>query len=243
MRRFERSASPLSAVIAVFALMLAVSPAWAQTWPRRDVQGVVVDASTGRAIGGAWIELADGGAGVYTDADGRFVLRDVRIGTVALKAEQLGYTDFAEERTIADEGSLRIALQPDPVVLKGIKVVTDRLEARRNSIPYGVRAWDSAYMLSTSAADAYDFVKLNTFTRPCGFSTCIYRRGRLTYPAVFIDEVPYIGGLDNLHGLPIEHLYLIELIGSQVRVYTKGFTRRLAMHEAPLMPVLSGGMY
>jgi hypothetical protein len=95
--------------------------------------------------------------------------------------------------------------------------------------------------MSTHAFDAFDFVRLHTFTRSCGFGTCIQRRGRLERPLVYIDEAPYLGGLDDLRGLPLEHLYLIEVIGSQVRVYTKNFAERLATRGAPLMPMLVGG--
>lgn len=228
-------AGPLLAI----SLLMVVSPTWAQTFERRNVIGTVVDASTGAPIGGAWVGLADGGAGSWTKADGRFVLHDVRIGTIALEASQLGYSDFAEERVIdAGEGELRIALDPDPVMLEGVRVVADRLAARRNAIPYSVRAYDTDRILQSAAADAYDFVRFNTFTRSCGFGTCIYRRGQLVRPVLYIDESPYYGGIDDLHGLPIEHLYMVEIIGSQVRVYTKNFAKRLATRSAPLIPVL-----
>jgi hypothetical protein len=206
------------------------------------VQGVVVDSASGQPIAGAWVQIADGGDGVYTDREGRFRLHDVRIGTVAFEAAQLGYADFAEEMTVGEgDTELRIVLAPDPVVLEGVRVIADRLASRRNSIPFAVRAYDTERIMTSNAFDAYDFVKLNTFTRSCGASTCIYRRGRVVRPAVYIDEARYLGGLDDLRGLPVEHLYLIEVIGSQVRVYTKNFAERLATRGAPLMPVIVGG--
>jgi len=228
---------PSTSVVLLF-LFLA-SPAWAQSWAHRDVQGVVIDGSTGEPIMGAWVGLADGGDGAFTNREGRFVIHDVRVGTVAFEATQLGYADFAAERAIdSGESSLRIVLEPDPIMLEGIRVTADRLAARRNAIPFSVRAYDTDRILTSGAADAYDFVKFNTFTRSCGFGTCIYRRGQLVRPAIFIDESPYYGGLDALHGLPVEHLYLIEVIGAQVRVYTKNFAKRLATRSAPLIPVL-----
>lgn len=240
MRRFPTRVRATGPAFSLLFLLVAV-PALAQSWPRRDVQGTVVDGSTGAPIVGAWVQIADGGNGTYTDRDGRFVLRSVRIGTVAFEASQLGYADFAEERIIeeGEDQQVRIAITPDPVVLEGIRVIADRLASRRNSIPYSVRAYDTARLMTSSSVDAYDFVKQNTFTRSCGFNTCIQRRGRLVRSTLFIDESPYMGGIDDLRGLPVEHLYLIEVIGSQVRVYTKNFAERLATRGAPLMPVIA----
>lgn len=240
MRRFPTRVPWPGPAIALLMILIA-TPALSQTWPRRDVHGMVVDGATGQPIAGAWVQIADGGDGVYSNREGRFRLQDVRIGTVAFEAAQLGYADFAEEVSIGESDTeLRIALAPDPVVLEGIRVTWDRLASRRNAVPFAVRAYDTDRIMTSHAFDAYEFVKLNTFTRPCGPGTCIYRRGRVVRPVVYIDEARYLGGLDDLRGLPLEHLYLVEVIGAQVRVYTKNFAERLATRGAPLMPVLVG---
>jgi hypothetical protein len=240
MRRFPTRVRWPGPAIALLLILIA-TPALSQTWPRRDVQGVVVDSATGQPIAGAWVRIADGGDGAYTNSDGRFRLHDVRIGTVAFEAAQLGYADFADELTIGEgDTELRLALAPDPVVLDGVRVISDRLASRRNAVPYAVRAYETDRIMTSGAFDAFDFVRLNAFTRSCGLSTCMYRRGRVVRPLVYIDEARYLGGLDDLRGLPIEHLYLIEVIGAQVRVYTKNFAERLATRGAPLMPMLVG---
>jgi hypothetical protein len=147
--------------------------------------------------------------------------------------------------TIAPDGAtVRIELEPDPVMLKQIEVVSNRLERRRNAIPYSVQAYDAEDLATTASFDAFDFVRTRLFTAPCrslSFSTtCVRRRGQVISPEVFVDDSHYFGGLDILYGWMPQDLYAIEVIanGAQVRIYTKNYADRLARGKMRMMPVI-----
>jgi hypothetical protein len=206
--------------------------------------GVVVDRVTGTPIVGAYVEIVERDAGTYTDAQGRFKFSRVRPGTYSLKVQQLGYTEGASTvRVEAGSGLVRVELQPDPVMLQAIEVVTNRLTRRRNSLAVSVRAYHANELATTASFSAFEFVRSRMTTVPCpsrSFAThCLWRRGSVVSPQVVVDEVPYFGGLDVLTSYDPRDLYLIEVLdaGRQVRVYTTWFAQRLAQGKVRLSPV------
>jgi iron complex outermembrane receptor protein len=228
----------------VLFLVMAASPVAAQEPGRTDVRGAVIDRTSGSPLIGAYVGIAGSRSWTTTDRDGRFILKGLPLRDVTLEVTQLGYADLERSiRLTEDFEPLRIELAPDPIVLEGIRVVSDRLRARRNSIPYSVRAWDADDLATSPSFDAFDFVRSRMAMSPCprgSHSTnCIIRRGRVVSPRVYVDDAPFLGGVDVLLGWNTFDLYAIEVIGSgaQVRVYTKAFAERLARGKARLTTI------
>jgi hypothetical protein len=226
-----------------------LAPLTAQDNTKADVQGVVVDRASGAPIVAASVTIVGRRTSFLTDREGRFRFKGVPTGQVTIEVEQLGYADFSETRTIEANGApLRLQLEPDPIVLKGVQVIADRMKVRRSAVATSVRAYTAEQLAMSASFDAYDFVRSRLWIMPCDAryaaaaftSSCIMRRGSITAPTVYIDEARHIGGLDDLMGWPMDDIYLVEVYssGAQVRVYTKRFAERLAKGRGFLDPVI-----
>jgi CarboxypepD_reg-like domain len=229
----------------VFPAIVALPAAGQNTEKQTDtLSGIVVDAMTGAPLIGVWVGIDGSRSDAYTDRDGRFAIHGIRTRAFTLVAEQLGYKDASVDIAEVNDQPIRIELKPDPVLLEGIKVVSNRLAARRNAIATDVRAYDADQLVGSASFDAYDFLLSRLFTAPCpraSFSSvCVRRRGSVIVPQIYVDDAPYFGGFDVLLGWDMTSLYSIEVIasGAQVRVYTKAFAQRLAQGKTRLMPVI-----
>ncbi len=83
---------------------------------RADVSGHVTDSVTGRAIEA--VNVHAGGIQALTDGQGRFLLRDVLVGS-ELHVERLGYEPLA---LAADGGTMEVRMVPAPVLLESMVV-------------------------------------------------------------------------------------------------------------------------
>jgi hypothetical protein len=235
---FRASASGAAIIASVLAL-----PVSAQGPEKVDLRGVVVNRSTAEPIAGAHVQVYNRSA--ITNAQGRFQIRGMSAGEHALVASYLGYTTYvAVAKVEAGQEPLRIELEPNPVLLEAIQVVVDRMKARRNALPFSVRAFEEKDM--AFATTAYDFLRSRLMIGRCPsesyfMADCVWRRGVWISPDIYIDEVPYrFAGLDVLDTYPTSQLHTIEVLnsGMQIRVYTKWFTDRLAKGRAQLSPIV-----
>lgn len=250
--RRHRAGRSVALLASFLALPALARPADAQAPgdEPRPVAGVVVDAGSGVPVPGALVALVERNHGVFTDEEGRFTLRDLRPGSHRLVVVQLGYDSLATrlvlpEGTGAVEGVV-LRLEPDPVVLEGIRVVSDRLRSRRNAVAASVRAFDQRALQSAGARDALEFLRTRTNLMPAAclgrasMGGCAYVRGRPTPVTVYIDDVHVLGGLEYLDSYRPEELYLVEVFrgGSHVRVYTTWFMEWFAKTGRRPAPVL-----
>ncbi|MDX1646474.1 MAG: hypothetical protein R3304_04970 [Longimicrobiales bacterium] len=147
---------------------------------------------------------------------------------------------------------LRVELTPLPVMLEGMEVVTDRLatmqtrlQRRRRATATSTRAFELERLTSSPSPDMLDFLQLESglHTMRCGRGgmggLCILRRGRWTRPRVYIDEVPAIGGMEQLTMYRPQEFYLVEVYASglQIRAYTHNFMERMARQPVALSPI------
>ncbi len=216
--------------------------------------GTVVDALSERPIVEALVILEGGGRAVLTDEEGRFDFGPLEPGEISVTVRRYGYeTQGADFYLPGGEITrLEVPLPPKAVLVDGLSVVTERLEtmeqritSRRRATPMSHQAFEQGRLVRTSARDVLEMLDLESALpiQPCGRrsfgSACVLRRGRLVEPRVFVDEMPVIGGLQQLATYRPYDLYLVEVYGRglEVRVYTHQFMERMARRPVALMPV------
>ncbi len=239
MRGPARAVLPLVLGFGIAAIVVALiaGRAFAQdaTEPASfDLVGTVAG-EHGEPLPGAFVSVEGSAWGSLTDEAGRFRIRDLDAGRVSLTVQQLGYDTLRWEGPVAAGTPLALRLTPRPVVLEGLHVVTDRFESRRRAVPTAVRWFDRTALATAPQETALDFVTARGGVPrvPCHgrwSDRCFIVRGRLTEPAVWVDEVPLIGGIDYLDLIPLYELYMVEVYagGRQIRAYTTRFMERAA---------------
>ena len=233
----------LASFAALSAAMIAASPVVAQPICEDDrprIFGLVVDASTDAPLAGAYVSVPTSEWESLTTDNGRFLLCWIGPGTHIVRVERLGYHTLIDQlETTATGDPVHLRMTPDPILLEGLEIVTDRFEGRRRATPLPVRVYDHEDLASSHYWSAADFVESSpgVFTTHCGINRCIYRRGRVVRPTVYLDEFPLIGGWAGLQTLVTSQLYMIEIYGrgAHIRAYTHGFMERAArVRLAPL---------
>jgi hypothetical protein len=216
------------------------------------LNGSIVDAASGTPLRGASVVEVGSNRGVLSDSLGSFSLT-LAAGDYLLLVRQFGYESLYVPERAGGEPPLRIPLRPSPLALEGLTVevmsrnvslMEQRIRSRRNAAPVSVRAFERERLLATASSNVFDFLRLEAFIDPVscvgsGFvgNVCIFRRGRMTEPSIFIDEVPAFGGLDQLVTYRPQDIYLIEVwsSGSAIRVYTHQFMERMATRPIQLI--------
>ncbi len=240
-----RRAVPVLACALLLPAGLVAQDAGAREDGKLVVTGTVKDATTGAPMSGVFIEIDVLGLTVFSDADGRFATRPISPGVWTVRAGQLGYRLWTRDHTFGPAtATLDIRMEPDPIMLESIRVVSDRIKRRRNAAPVSVRAFDADQLAFSAHFDAAQFIGARLMVVRCPGNAfgadCVWRRGRHVEPQVYIDEIPLIGGFDFLSMYNTNELYLIEVYnsGTQIRVYTKAFAERLAMGKERIWPVI-----
>ncbi|MEZ4414822.1 MAG: hypothetical protein R3E10_03645 [Gemmatimonadota bacterium] len=209
--------------------------------------GHIVDVRTGTPLLGAWIGPEQADWGTYTRADGGFRLPRVHAGPDLYRVEMLGYADLLIE--LAPDGPVQIEMEPDPIVLEGVKVVADRFKRRRNATAVSVRTIERQDLLWSGAADLLDFIRgrAGVHLIPCPRGSfisyasldCAYVRGRPAEIKVCLDEAPLLGGADQLRMISPQELHMVEVYqrGAHIRLYTEQFMQKAARRRLGVPPL------
>lgn len=231
------SALRLAAAAAV--LLVSSSPVAAQTDPDEDVAihlvGQVVDIATGAPVQGARVSVAASEWMSLTNAAGRFILHGLDPGLHSLTVEQLGYRTLVTQlQAVEAIPPLRLAIQPDPIVLEGLEVVSRRFERRRRAAGTRVSEFDQHDLAASSSRSAAEMLEeripvQRTRCDDGGFE-CIFTRGGPLRPTVCIDESPMIDSWNALAAYRPQDFHMIEVYGrgGLVRAYTHFFMERAA---------------
>jgi hypothetical protein len=238
------SLASTAAILALAASALAAPAADAQVRPgRTDVSGTVVNARTGAPLSGATVCFINLRRSVATDEAGRFEFRSLPAGEQTVAIQLLGYEAVMELWEIGRDGAghqtMNVELDPQPIVLEGLRVQVDRLERRRRSLGVSARVLEQDALRGASGQNALGALtgRMGIIVVPCriqgpfaGGRDCVLVRGTTTPPAVFIDERRAMGGLDELTGYLAHEIYRIEAIGGgrHIRVYTNFFMETIA---------------
>ena len=223
--------------LAVLLLPLIAGSLAAQQPATVTARGVVVDATTGEPIGGAYVQIIDIRLAGATNEHGQFALDGVPRGAI-IKISQLGYATHVRHALNSDP--LRIELPVNPIVMEAVEAATDRLDRRWRSLGVAARRYTADQLIAAPASNMLDFAHMRAPISRCsdGFGACVRRRGRSLRPTVYIDDISYGSDLTFLLGIATHDVHRFEIIGgTQFRVYTKSFAERLAMGSVRLMPI------
>ncbi len=201
--------------------------------PRDWIVGQVIDARTGTPVGGARVSAVGSDWASLTNATGRFALRDLDPGIWNVQVENLGYTARVVEIRVPTDGSaLAIELEPDPIVLEGLEVVTRRFETRRRAVGVAVNAFDSDDLAVSADRSVAEMLQMRFGLMPArctdGGNGCVWLRGRSVRPEVHIDEAPMLEGWEVLDLFRPYEFHMIEVFqrGRHIRAYTHAFMER-----------------
>lgn len=217
------------------------------------LRGVVVDSLTGEPIETATVEVLELDKMTVARKDGTFELRRLRPGSYVVSFRVLGYRQhrrFVQLRGEVDLG--RVALVPEPVMLEALKVTYSELESRRRAAPVAVRTLNRRYLATTASSDAAQLVRTHFGLSPtrCAYYTTVYAtpgdggcgfiRGSVSEIAVFIDERPAIGGMEELELYDPSDFHTVEIYGGgrMIRAYTMWYMENMARRRAVPQPIV-----
>ena len=208
-----------------------------------QILGVIVDHTSEEPLSSALVSVTTTEWASLTTASGRFQLCGILAGTHRITVERLGYRTLeVRVEAASPPAPIRLRMDPDPILLEGLEIVSDRFERRRRATAYSVRAFDREEIASGPYWTAADFVEYRAmvFMTLCdGGSRCVRSRGRVVRPTVYLDEMPLIGGWSQLETLPTSQLHMIEVYrrGTQIRAYTHHFMERAARVRLSPFPI------
>jgi hypothetical protein len=108
--------------VRLFWFLICASNLPAQTQQQYSVSGAVLDAETGRPLPNANVFLANTMKGSVTDTTGRFLIRNVPVGTFEMVVSRVGYEVAKREISVSGELVVAPAFKLRPVVLSGADV-------------------------------------------------------------------------------------------------------------------------
>lgn len=242
-----------SAALAFAAALLAAAPAPAQDTegeapPTRRVRvtGSVVDATTGLPLRDVSVRLGHTSRISPTDAEGRFDLFGVPAGSYPLVVERLGYRARAFLLEAESDTAVgQIALEPDAILLEAVRASVSHFDRRVERYPGMARVLTREQIAGSAAGSAKDVVSWRAMLMPaaCGFAhtgTCFLVRGQPVQPLVYVDELPAIGGMEDLAMYHPREIERIEVYGGgrMIRVYTTWFMENAARTRYRPSPIL-----
>ena len=212
--------------------------------------GRVTNAKDGSAIPWASLTLSrdvvrkEGSAS--SDPDGIFRIDGVPTGQYFLRAQALGYVpQYLMIDVTAPPAAVQLALEPDSAIQAGVTRFNGQLKGRRNYLAGINYAYNADRLHYTAAPSATDFLETDasvSFIDCAGSRTalgdqCIIFRGNVVEPAVYIDELPIMVGLEVLESYAPSEFYLIEVFnsGRTIRAYTYEFMEKMAKKPRALL--------
>lgn len=95
----------------LFVFMLFMFPAFVFAQVTGTLEGRVVDEANGEPLIGARVFVVETEQGALSDDDGRYVIRNLPLGTYTLKATYLGYADFVQYQLRLESGNTTFSIK------------------------------------------------------------------------------------------------------------------------------------
>ena len=149
------------ALSASLALLLFAAPVSAQD--AGTLTGVVTDVESGQPVVGAAVQVPAANRHAFTNVDGRYLLRDVPVGTQTVRVEILGYAtieqavDVTTATTRADFELSAEALQLDALVVTG-----QQIERQVREVAYSVATIQGDELTEVREANFVDALAART---------------------------------------------------------------------------------
>ncbi|NNM31557.1 MAG: hypothetical protein HKO53_00740 [Gemmatimonadetes bacterium] len=220
---------------------------------RFTLVGRVADMATGRPLIAAAVKFPDLKRVAYANLDGIFEMEDFPAGEWHLVIEQYGYHTSETDAVLAPGNEVLVHLRPDPVALEGFRVRTrgeTLLDDRARRIPYrvvtlGPEVWTDAIHVDPAAifrqrasapivpCDRRDSIESST-------PGCMWFKGGTVKLAVYLDEGPLMGGMEELSMYMPEDIHSIQFIRNMkmLRVYSRSFVEKLNETRISLTPLV-----
>lgn len=125
--------------LAIAVAVLVATPSLAAGQGTGNIQGMITDSASGRALAGAQVSLAGTTRGALTDESGRYAFRSVPAGQLVLKVTRLGFAGAERRVTVASGQTvdLDVGLRPVAAVMSEV-VVTGYGTASRAEVSSAV---------------------------------------------------------------------------------------------------------
>jgi hypothetical protein len=205
------------------------------------IYGRVEDALSLTPLAGVRLISGDSSSAVYSDSVGAFAITLPAGEPLSVFAERFGYdSDRFDLSGDARSQLFVIRMEPAPIEIEGIaaeaeaaiSVLVDNLENRRNSFPGAVRVFDRERLdRLAQPGNVYDFLSARmprlTYCDRDAFKLCVpgrFRSFMISRPQVpvlvCVDEWTSFLPAAELRNISIESVSLVEIFGSEVRIYT-----------------------
>jgi len=217
--------------------------------PSPVLYGQVVDARSREPIASAEVQIASLQRTVLTDTRGRFLFSDVEPGSYEVAVQRIGYQSVTKAWEVgAAPKPLSVELEPDPVLLEGIRITQSRLHSRMNAVGMSTRVVTKHVLAYSPAPDVEQLLKVHAGLRPVlchslleprfNRDGCYVVRGQPTTVIVCIDERSAPGGMVDLRYYRPWEVERIEIYGGgrHVKVYTTQFLEWAAKQRYTPMP-------
>ena len=189
-----------------------------------EIRGEVRDAQTGQRILSAQVSVSPGFSTIGT-VSGQFTVRRVPIGrAVTVLVEAVEYFPTRIALITEADTSLTIEMEPDPVAVRMVAQLRQKLETRSESIPHQLSVIDRQDLADYPGWSVYEIVDARLKTVRFSSNPFGITEGGTTPQCVFIDDVRMLH-LALLRGLTAGEVERIEIYdrGGMIRVYTRRF--------------------
>ncbi len=197
-----------------------------------EIRGEVRDAQTGQRILAARVSVSPGLSSVGT-VSGQFTVRRVPIGrAVTVLVEAVEYFPARIALITEADTSLTVEMEPDPVAVRMVDQLRQKLETRSKSLPHQLSEIDRQDLADYPGWSVYEIVDARLKTVRFSSNPFGMTEGGTTPQCVFIDDVRLLH-LALLRGLTAGEVERIEIYdrGGMIRVYTRRFVIGLLGRE------------
>lgn len=215
---------------AIASLLLCV-PTLAGAQTGGMITGTVTDALNGGPIVGAEVTIGEGARGALTDAQGRYVIRDVLTAYHRLTVRAVGFQPLLRDSVFVGGGRTVIVdfqLAPEAVELPGVSVeaTPDRLLDPRE--PQTIHRVDAAELRSLPVTSLEEALELQA-----GVVQGSVRGGRIGQEAMVVDGLGFKNQLDASSGEIGIRIPTIAV--EEASVVTNGFSARYGQALSGIM--------
>ncbi len=209
------------AVGASLFLLAHAAPVTAQD--RGIVTGVVIDAGSSQTLESAQVFIPDLALGALTNAQGRFLMMNVPVGTHTIRVELIGYTPTEMEVTVASGQTAQVEFRINSTALRLQELVVTGVagETPRVKLPFTVEKIDLEDMpVPTPSADGLiqgkvAGAKVVKGSGQPGTDADIMLRGPTTItgsqqPLIIIDGVITDNTLADISSLDVESIEVVK---------------------------------